>query len=108
MVGGSKSAKGGPYPLADLDRGVQIRCDTDIFETPKDIDDFTNCPTHGSNLGVGWNRGSNSRCRVPKEMSGHGKGRDKLIPKDGRGIGKRVSQIVLKMSGKFVQSGFGK
>ena len=25
---GSKSAKGGPYPLADLDGGVQIRCDT--------------------------------------------------------------------------------
>ena len=28
----------------DLDGGVQIRCDTGIFETPKDIDDFTNCP----------------------------------------------------------------
>ena len=113
FVGGSKSAEGGPYPLADLDRGsksrgVQIRWDTGIFETPKDIDDFTNCPTHRSNLGVGWNRGSNSRCRVPKEMSGHGKGRVKSIPKADRGIGKRVSQIVLKMSGKFVQSGFGK
>ena len=37
---------GGAYPLADLDRGggVQIRCDTGIFETPKDIDDFTNSP----------------------------------------------------------------
>ena len=79
-----------------------------IFETPKDIDDFTNCPTHRSNLGVGWSRGSNSRCRVPKEVSGHGKGRVKSIPKADRGIGKRVSQIVLKMSGKFVQSGFGK
>ena len=79
-----------------------------IFETPKDIDDFTNCLTHKSNLGVGWNRGSNSRCRVPKEMSGHGKGRVKSIPKADRGISKRVSQIVLKMSGKFIQSGFGK
>ena len=79
-----------------------------IFETPKDIDDFTNCPTHRSNLGVGWSRGSNSRCRVPKEVSGHGKGRVKSIPKADRGIGKRVSQIVLKMSGKFVQSGSGK
>ena len=78
-----------------------------IFETPKDIDDFTNCPTHRSNLGVGWSRGSNSRCRVPKEVSDHGKGRVKLIPKADRGIGKRVPQIVLKMSGKFVQSGFG-
>ena len=41
-------------------------------------------------------------------MSGHGKGRVKSIPKADRGIGKRVSQIVLKMSGKFAQSGFGK
>ena len=24
-----------------------------IFETPKDIDDFTICPTHRSNLGTG-------------------------------------------------------
>ena len=79
-----------------------------ISETLKYVDDFTNCPTHRSNLGVGWNRGSNSRCRVPKEMSGHGKGRVKSSPKADRGIGKRVSQIVLKMSGKFVQSGFGK
>ena len=41
-MGGSKSAKGGPNPLADmdrrgpnpladLDRGVQIRCDTGIM-----------------------------------------------------------------------------
>ena len=34
LVGGSKSAKGGSHPRADLDRGpnprgVQIRCDTE-------------------------------------------------------------------------------
>ena len=34
LVGGSKSANGGPHPRADLDRGpnprgVQIRCDTE-------------------------------------------------------------------------------
>ena len=91
-----------------VDKVDLILSRADIFETPKDIDDFTNCPTHRSNLGVGWNRGSNSRCRVPKEMSGHGKGRVKSIPKADRGIGKRVSQIVLKMSEKFVQSGFSK
>ena len=34
-------------------------------------------------------------------MSGHGKGRVKSIPKADNGIGKRVSQIVLKMSGNF-------
>ena len=79
-----------------------------IFKTLNDIDDFTNCPTHRSNLGVGWNRSSNSRCRMPKEMSGYGRGRVKSIPKADRGISKRVSQIALKMSGKFIQSGFGK
>ena len=41
-------------------------------------------------------------------MSVHGKGRVKSIPKDDRGIGKRVPQIVLKMYGKFIKSGFGK
>jgi len=40
----------------------------------------------------------------PKEISGHGKGRVKSIPKADRGISKSVSQIVLKMSG-FAQSG---
>ena len=41
-----------------------------IFDTPKDIDGFTICPTHISNLntGVGWIRGSISRCIVPKEV----------------------------------------
>ena len=67
-----------------------------IFESLKDIDDFTNFPTHRSNLGVGWSRGSNSRCRVPNEVSGHGKGRS--IPKADSGIGKCVSLIVLKTS----------
>ena len=75
---------------------------------PKDINDFTVCPTHRSNLGVGWSRGSNSRCRVPKEVSGHCNGRVKSILKADKGIGKRVSRVVLKMSGKFIQPGSGK
>ena len=60
-------------------------------------------PSHlrRSNLGIEWSRGSNSRCRVPKEVSGHGKGRVKSIPKADREIGKRVSQIVLRTSGKL-------
>ena len=75
-----------------------------IFETPKDIDDFTICPTHRSNLGtgVGCFRGSISRCRLPKEVYGHGKGRVKSIPKAYWVIGKRVPQIVRKTSGKFI------
>ena len=53
-----------------------------IFERPKDIDDFTICPTYRSNLGsgVGSSRGSINRCRVPQEVYGHGKGRVKSIP----------------------------
>ena len=60
-----------------------------IFETPKDIDDFTICPTHRSNLGagIGWIRGSISKFRVPKEGYGHGKGRVKSTPKAYWGIG---------------------
>ena len=45
---------------------------------------------------------------MPNEISGHGKGRVKSIPKADGGISKLVSQIVLKMSRKFIQSGFGK
>ena len=59
-------------------------------------------------IDVGWSRGSNSRCRVPKEVSGHCNGRVKSIRKADKGIGKRVSRVVLKMSGKFIQPGSGK
>ena len=45
---------------------------------------------------------------MSKEVFGHGKGRVKSIPKADWGIGNRVSQIVLKMSGKFIQPGSGK
>ena len=45
---------------------------------------------------------------MPKEVSGHCNGRVKLIPKADKGIGKRVSKVVLKMSGIFIQPGSGK
>ena len=59
-------------------------------------------------IDVGWSRGSNGRYGVPKEVSGHCKGKVKSIPKADRGIGKRVSQMVLNMTGKFIQPGSGK
>ena len=40
-----------------------------------------------------------------KEVSGHCKGRVNSIPKADGGIGKGVSQIVLEMTGKFIQPG---
>ena len=85
---------GGPYLLADLDRGSKRRQKISMIFLIAPLTDQISV--------------FSSRCRVPKEMSGHGKGRVKSIPKADRGIGKRVSQILLKMSGKFVQSGFGK
>ena len=45
---------------------------------------------------------------MPKEVSGYCNGKVKSIPKADRGIGKRVSQVVFKMFGKFVQPGSGK
>ena len=45
---------------------------------------------------------------MPKEVSGHFNGKAKSILKADRGIGKRVSQVVLKMSGKLIQPGSGK
>ena len=44
---------------------------------------------------------------VSKEECGRNKGKVKPIPKADRGIGKRVSQMVLKMSEKFIQPGSG-
>ena len=45
---------------------------------------------------------------MPKEVSGHCNGKVKSIAKADRGIGKRVSQVVLKMSGEFIQPGCSK
>ena len=97
----TNSKSGKIYLLASMKytwSGAHVSCGVASFqiETPKDIDDFTIRPTHRSNLGVGWSRGSNSRYREPKEVFGHGKGKVKSIPKADRRIGKRVSQIVLK------------
>ena len=70
-----------------------------IFETPKDIDDLTICPTHRSNLGVGWS---------VKKSPAMVKAGVKSIRKADMRIGERVSQMVLKMSEKFIQPGSGK
>ena len=45
-----------------------------------------------THIDVGKSCGSNGRCRVPKEVSGHCNGKVESIPKAYRGIGRRVSQ----------------
>ncbi|KAJ7363129.1 hypothetical protein OS493_011404 [Desmophyllum pertusum] len=72
------------------------------FRQPPNISSMTICPLHRSNLGSGWSRGTNTRCRVPALLSNHGK-TSKTWPKCDRGIGKSDSQ----KTGIFLQVGSG-
>lgn len=52
-------------------------------------------------------RDARSRCRVPSDLSNHGKS-DRTRPKCDRGIGKRdAPKIILKKTGMFLQVGSG-
>ena len=93
----------GPENEVDL-----ILCRAGLFTKPRNIDAMTICPNHRSKLGVGWSRGSNTRCRVPQAVSGHGKSGKGKLPKADRGIAKHVSQMLLKQTGVFIQAGSGK
>ena len=70
------------------------------------FDDFAICPNQSKMLGGVVVPILDVEClkRCPAIL----KGRVESIPKADRGIDKRVSQIVLKMSGKFIQPGSGK
>ena len=70
-----------------------------MFKTPNNKEEITICPNHRSQLGVGWSRGSNTRCRIPKELSGH---KEKL-PKADRGVDKHISEVLLNATGKLIQ-----
>ena len=78
-----------------------------IFTHPGNINSTTICPLHRENLGLGWKRGSNTRCRMPEVLSNHHK-RGKKWPKRDRGIGKIDAQMILKKTGVFLQVGSGK
>ena len=78
-----------------------------IFTRPQNINSMTICPLHRSKLGLGWTKGSNTKCRVPSEVSQHGKGRKKW-PKCDRGIDKDDSKLILKKTGIFLPVGSGK
>lgn len=78
-----------------------------VFKQPQNICSMTICPSHRSNLGLGWSRGSNRRCRVPSLLSNHGK-KSKTWPKCDRGIGKDDAEMILEKTGIFLQVGSGK
>ena len=62
------------------------------FSKSESLRAMTICPNHRTKLGLGWSRGSSTRCRVPEEISGHGKDK-RLWPKGERGLGKRESEV---------------
>ena len=40
-----------------------------VFRQPVNISSMTICPLHRSKLGLGWSRGSNTRCRVWRSVT---------------------------------------
>lgn len=78
-----------------------------IFKVPDSLGTMTICPLHRGKLGLGWTRGS-TRCRIPDELSNHGKGKKSAWPKGDRGLGKQDSERVLQGTGVFIAVGSGK
>ena len=83
-----------------------ILCRSALFSRPKDIHNRTICSSHRYNLGLGWARGSNTRCRVPASLSNHGKSNARW-PKIERGMSKIQSSIIFKRTGIFIPVGSG-
>ena len=77
----------GPEDEVDL-----ILCRAAKFKKSQSLSSMTICPNHRSKLGVGWSRGSSTRCRVPEQISSHGKGKG-VWPKGERGLGKRSLRL---------------
>ena len=50
-----------------------ILCRAAKFTKSKSLSSMTICRNHRSKLGIGWSRGSSTRCRVPEENPYHGK-----------------------------------
>ena len=84
-----------------------ILCRAAIIQNPESLDTMTICANHRGKLGLGWTRCS-TMCRIPVALSNHGEGSRKAWPKGDRGIGKRDSEIVLDVTGVFIQAGSGK
>lgn len=58
-----------------------------IFSPPVNIYSMTVCPSHRTKLGLGWTRGSSTKCRAPSEMTNHSKS-DRTWSKCDKGKGK--------------------
>ena len=83
-----------------------ILCVASMFTKNTRSSTMTICPNHRAKFGLGWTRGSSTRCRVPEIISNHDKGKG-VWPKGERGLGKRGSEVILRKTGSFVQVGSG-
>ncbi|XP_028517294.1 uncharacterized protein LOC114575856 [Exaiptasia diaphana] len=78
-----------------------------LYDTSEEkVRSMTICPRHRATLGIGWTRGGGTRCRVPQQISGHGKSKGSW-PKGDRGIGNQESYIILQNTGLLVPPGSG-
>ena len=80
----------GPKDEIDL-----ILCRASMFIKIERLSTMTICPNHRAKLGLGWTRGSSTKCRVPERISNHGKGKG-VWPRGERGQGKRESEVILR------------
>ena len=84
-----------------------ILCRAAKFTKSKSLSSMTICRNHRSKLGIGWSEGSSTMCRVPEEISYHGKEKGVWL-KGERGLGKKEPGVILQKTGLFIQVGSGK
>ena len=95
------------YSFTDPSEEIDlILCRSGVFRKPNNLQSWTICAHHRYSLGLGWTRGSNTRCRVPFALSSHGKRRGKW-PKCERGINKSQSKIIKDKTGIYISVGSG-
>ena len=75
------------------------------FTKSKSLSSMTICPNHRSKLGIGWSRGSSTRCRVPEDISYYGKEKG-VWPKGERGLGNKESEVILQKTGTNEPQGY--
>jgi len=85
---------------------IEVSCSfKTIVGSPCSYDrrDFTICPFHRSELGIGW-RKSSSTCKVPHEIAYHSKGKTSKGYID---VGREISNVIFQKTGILVPVGSG-
>ena len=78
-----------------------------IFTTQQGVSNLSICPFHRSELGIGWQRSSNT-CRVPNEIVHHSQGKGNTMSVKGdRGVERELSKVIFERTGILVPVGSG-